>query len=59
MSKVGYCLVNRQRGSHRALGIVLMRHRRAKQRHHGVSDELLYRPAITLQLPAQQLVVGH
>jgi hypothetical protein len=40
-----------------ALWIVLARDRRAEQRHHGVADELLDRPAPALELVAQPLVV--
>jgi hypothetical protein len=45
-----------QCGPHRALGIVLVRHRRAEQRHHRVADELFHRPAVPLQLRAQPRV---
>ena len=31
-----------------ALGVVLVRHRRAPDRHHGVADELLHDAAVTL-----------
>ena len=50
-------VADRERGSDRALGVVLVRGRRAEQRHHGVADELLDRPAAALELGAQTRVV--
>ncbi len=44
-------------GPHRALGIVLVDGRRAEDRHHGVSDELLDGPAEALELLPQGCVV--
>ena len=41
-----------------ALGIVLVRRRRAEQRHDRVPDELLDRAAVALELRANALVVG-
>ena len=41
----------------RALGIVLVRDRRAEDRHHGVADELLDRAAEALDLAGDALVV--
>ena len=46
-----------ERGTHRALWIVLVRDRRAEERHHGVTDELLDRPAVPLELCADTCVV--
>jgi hypothetical protein len=42
---------------HRALGVVLARERRTPERHHGVADELLDRPAIGADGPAGDLEV--
>ena len=44
-------------GPHGALGIVLMGHRRAEERHHGVADELLDGTAVALELLARPPVV--
>ena len=43
-------VADRQRRSHRPFRIVLVRNRRAEQRHHRVADELLHRPAEALEL---------
>ena len=51
-------VADRERGTDRALGIVLARHRRAEERHHRIADELLHRSAPALELVAQPLVVG-
>ncbi len=51
-------VADRERGADRALGVVLVRGRRAEQRHHRVADELLDRPAAPLELGAQTRVVG-
>ena len=48
---------DRERSSDGPLGIVLVRGRRAEQRHHRVADELLDRPAASLELGAQARVV--
>ena len=47
----------RERSAHRALGVVLARHRRAPDRHHGVADELLDRAAVALDQRAAALEV--
>ena len=44
--------------SHGPLGIVLVGDRRTEQRHGGVADELLDRPAVALELGADALVVA-
>ena len=46
-----------ERGPDGALRIVLVSDRRAEQRHHGVADELLHRPAEALELEAKSVVV--
>ena len=48
---------DRERGANGPLGIVLVRGRRAEERHHRVADELLDRPAAPLELGAQPRVV--
>jgi hypothetical protein len=48
---------HRKRGAHGALGVVLVRGRRAEQRDHGVADELLHRAAEVLQFRADAGVV--
>ena len=48
---------DRERRADRPLGIVLVGHRRAEERHDGVADELLDRPAVVLELVAQERVV--
>ena len=50
-------VADRERRAHRALGIVLVRDRRAEHRHHRVADELLHGAAALLELGAQPLVV--
>ena len=50
-------VADRERGAHRPLGIVLVRDRRAEERHHRVADELLDRAAVALELGAQPRVV--
>ena len=51
-------VADRERRADRALGIVLVRRRRAEERHHRVADELLDRAAVPLELGADALVVG-
>lgn len=46
-----------QRRPHRPLRIILMSYRRPEHGHHRIPDELLHRPAVPLQLVADQLVV--
>ena len=48
---------DRERRPDRPLGIVLMRHGRSEERHHGVADELLDRPAVVLEVLAQEGVI--
>ena len=43
---------------HRALRVVLVRHRRTEHRHHRVADELLDGPAVALEFASDSLVVG-
>ncbi len=50
-------LADRERGADGALGVVLVRGRRAEQRHHRVADELLDGAAVALELRAHALVV--
>ena len=50
-------LADRERGTDGALGIVLVRGRRAEERHHRVADELLDGAAVALELGAHALVV--
>ena len=50
-------VADRERGAHRALGVVLVRDRRAEHGHHRVADELLDRAAEALELVAQPRVV--
>jgi hypothetical protein len=50
-------VADRERGPHCALGIVLVRDRGTEERDDRVADELLHRPAVTLELRAQALVV--
>jgi hypothetical protein len=45
-------------GSNGTLGVVLTRHGRTEDGHHGVADELLHRAAVTLELEAHLLVVA-
>ena len=50
-------VADRERRAHGALRIVLVRERRAEERHDRVADELLDRASEALQLRAQPLVV--
>ena len=50
-------VADRERRAHRALGVVLVRDRRAEDGHHRVADELLDRAAVPLDLGAQLRVV--
>ena len=50
-------VADRERRPHRALGVVLVRDRRAEDGHHGVADELLDRAAVPLELGAELCVV--
>ena len=50
-------VADRERRAHGALGVVLVRDRRAEHRHHRVADELLDRAAVALELGAQARVV--
>ena len=50
-------VADRERRAHGPLGIVLVRRRRAEERHHGVADELLDGAAVALELGADALVV--
>src|SRR4029079_11630172 len=43
-------VANRERGTDRALGVVLVRHRSAENSHHGVADIFLERAAKALEL---------
>ena len=45
------------RGANRAQGVVLSRDRNPKNGHHGVTDELLHRPPVTLEHHPRCLVV--
>ncbi len=47
-----------QTGSHRALGVVLVRGRHAPHRHHGVADELLHGSAVPADDSPALLEVG-
>ena len=51
-------VADRERRPNRSLGIVLVRDRRPEDRHHGVSDELLDRPAVPLELRAHATLVA-
>ena len=57
LAVLGDPVADRERRANRALGIVLVRDRRAEHRHHRVADELLHRAAALLELGAQPLVV--
>ena len=48
--QLGDRVADRERRPDRALGVVLVRDRRAEDRHHRVADELLDRPAVPLEL---------
>ena len=50
-------VADRERGPYGALRVVLVRHRRAEQRHHSVADELLHRAAVVFELRANARVV--
>ena len=47
-----------ERGAHRTLGVVLLRDRRAPERHHGVADELLDAAAVALDHVPRRLEVA-
>ena len=49
---------DRERSADGALGVVLVRGRRAEERHDRVADELLDGAAVALELGADALVVG-
>ena len=51
-------VADRERRADGALGVVLVRDRRAEDGHHRVADELLDRAAEALELGAQARVVG-
>ena len=51
-------VADREGSAHRPLGIVLVRDRRAEQRHDGVANELLDSAAEPLELRAEPFVVG-
>ena len=51
-------VADRERRADGALGVVLMRDRRAEERHHRVADELLDRTAEALELGPETGVVG-
>ena len=51
-------VADRERRPDRPLGVVLVRDRRAEDRHHRVADELLDRAAEPLELGLQPRVVG-
>ena len=55
--ELGDCRADRESGPNGALGIVLVRHRSAEERHDGIADELLNRAAVTLELVAEARVV--
>ena len=57
LAALGDRVAHGERGAHGALGVVLVRRRRAEHRHHGVADELLDRAAEALEHRAQRLVV--
>src|SRR5205085_11230343 len=50
-------VADRNRRTHRALWVILVRDRRTEQRHHRIADELLYRAAEPFELAPQALVV--
>ena len=50
-------LADCKRGTDGALRVVLVRDRRAEERHHRVADELLDGPAVPLELVPQALVI--
>ncbi len=51
-------VADRERRADGALGVVLVRGRRAEEGHHRVADELLDRAAVALELGTDALVVG-
>ncbi len=51
-------VADRERSADCALGVVLVRRRRAEERHDRVADELLDGAAVALELRADALVVG-
>ena len=51
-------VTDRERGTDGSLGIVLVRDGSTEQRHDGVSDELLHRAAVALELGAHARVIG-
>jgi hypothetical protein len=55
--QLGDRLQDPQPGPDGALGVVLVRERRAEDGHHGIADELLDRAAVALDLLAQACVV--
>ena len=57
LPSLGDPVADRERGADRALGIVLVRDRRAEDRHDRVADELLDGAAALLELASQPLVV--
>ena len=57
LALLGERVADRERRAHRALGVVLVRDRRAEHRHDGVADELLDRAAEALELRADARVV--
>ena len=52
---LGHRAQHRQPGPNRALGIVLMRHRRSEDAHHVVADVLVDRPAVAFDLGPETL----
>ena len=50
-------VADRERRSDGALRVVLVCGRRAEERHDGIADELLHRPAVMLELVAEVLPV--
>src|SRR5262249_14207687 len=50
---VRHRILHSKRGAHRALGVVLVRHRRAEDRHHVVADVLVDGAAVALHLVAE------
>jgi hypothetical protein len=51
-------VADRQRGPHCPLRVVLVRSRRAEDRHHRIADELLDRAATPLELLPHVSVIG-
>ena len=48
--------MDREARAHRPLSVILVGDRSAKDRHHGVTDELLDRAAVPLQLTSEDTV---